>query len=231
VAEDLHRIIPNRFRAAAVKRRSATIQEEFTVRRALRQAQGLPWHGTSRWRPTTTPTADLPVEDNTLLNALVSTNTSRLMTTNRHSCRPTVHLQSKTSNSRVINQRVRDSDAVVGDPSALTTIACINDLRLSGFAPSNSGDGISRGAVVAWFPLPCLFLTGELADSVKFGLAHHCHINVHCRRPFSGIRLSPNFLSFNHFSLNMELLWQIRHCVVVERAKRARGQEGRPRRA
>ena len=48
VAEDLHRTVPNRFGAAAVKRRAAKVQEEFTVRRALRQAQGLPWHGTSR---------------------------------------------------------------------------------------------------------------------------------------------------------------------------------------
>jgi len=81
------------------------------------------------------------------------------------------------------------------------------------------------------------FLAGELADSVKFGLAQHCHINTHCRRPFSGIRLSPNFLSFHHFSLNMELLWRIRHCVVTEegerakRAERKKGREGRPRRA
>jgi len=47
VAEDLHRTIPNRFGTAAVKRRAAKVQEEFTVRRALRQAQVLPWHGTS----------------------------------------------------------------------------------------------------------------------------------------------------------------------------------------
>jgi len=47
VAEDLHRTIPNRFGATAVKRRAAKVQEEFTVRRVLRQAQGLPWHGAS----------------------------------------------------------------------------------------------------------------------------------------------------------------------------------------
>jgi len=42
VAEDLHRTTPNRFGAAGVKRRAAKIQEEFTVCRALQQAQGLP---------------------------------------------------------------------------------------------------------------------------------------------------------------------------------------------
>jgi len=48
VAEDVHWTIPNCFGAAAVERRAAKIQEEFTVPPALRQAQSLPWHGTSR---------------------------------------------------------------------------------------------------------------------------------------------------------------------------------------
>ena len=35
------------FRCCRRQNRAAKVQEEFTVRRALRQAQGLPWHGAS----------------------------------------------------------------------------------------------------------------------------------------------------------------------------------------
>ena len=62
------------------------------------------------------------------LNAHFPTSTSRLRTSNRHSCRLTVHLQSRTFNNRVTNQPVRGSDDVVDDPGALTPTTCTNNI-------------------------------------------------------------------------------------------------------
>jgi len=132
VAEKLHRTIPNPFRAAAVKRRAA--KSPRTVHRSSHTSTsskssmarhqptgGLRQQQQQTFRSKTTP----------LLNAVLPSSTSRLRTSNRHSCRPTVHLQSETFNSQVTNQQVRDSDAVVDDPSALTIITCINYLCLA----------------------------------------------------------------------------------------------------
>ena len=56
------------------------------------------WPSTTTFRSKTSP----------LLNVLLPLSTSQLRTSNRHSCRPTVHQQNETFNSRVTNQQVRD---------------------------------------------------------------------------------------------------------------------------